>query len=283
MKLLVTGADGQVGRCLVEAGQARGVSVVALGRAGLDITVPESIIAATRAEVPDLIINAAAYTAVDKAESEPGIAHNINAIGAGNVAHVAHQYGVPVIHISTDYVFDGCKASAYLETDATEPLNVYGRSKLEGERMVAAAAKRHLIVRTAWVHSPFGSNFVKTMLRLSATRPQLGVVDDQYGTPTYAPHLAAAILDVALRIRGAGSRFDGWGIYHACGSGETTWCGLAREVFDVSARLSGPFAGVRPGPASACATPARRRAGSRRSCARLESGFGRSVPGWRVS
>jgi len=282
VKLLVTGAEGQVAKCLQEAGAAvRGLNVVAVGRPRLDITAPASVLDAVSALRPDVIVNAAAYTAVDRAESEPGIAHLVNAAGAGNVARAAHQAGVPVIHISTDYVFDGSKTSAYSESDAVGPISVYGRSKLDGERLVEEAAVRHVILRTAWVYSPFGNNFVKTMLRLASQRPELGVVDDQYGSPTYAPHLAAAILDIAQQVSKAGDGGGAWGIYHACGAGETTWCGLAREVFQVSARLGGPHADVKPIATSDYPTAARRPANSRLSGEKLRAVFGVALPDWR--
>jgi dTDP-4-dehydrorhamnose reductase len=282
VKLLVAGAEGQVAKCLVEAGVASGVDVTVLGRPRLDIKAPASIADAVKSLHPDVVVNAAAYTAVDKAESELGIAHDVNALGAGNVARAAHEAGVPVIHISTDYVFDGCKASAYTESDPVGPTSVYGQSKLEGERLVAAVAPRHVIVRTAWVHSPFGHNFVKTMLKLARARPEIGVVDDQHGSPTYAPHLAAAILDVARQVNGLGDASDVWGVYHACGTGETTWCGLAREVFSVSARMGGQFAQVNPVATADYPTAARRPANSRLSCEKLRTVFGVSLPDWRV-
>lgn len=281
VKLLVTGAEGQVAKCLVAAGMAAGMDVTALGRPRLDITVPASIADAVKSLQPDAIVNAAAYTAVDKAESEPDVAHAVNAIGAENVARAAYEAGIPVVHISTDYVFDGCKVSAYAESDAVGPTSVYGKSKLDGERLVAAAAPRHIIVRTAWVHSPFGHNFVKTMLRLAQTRAEIGVVDDQFGSPTYAPHLAAALLDVVRQLNAPGDAGGVWGVYHACGTGETTWCGLAREVFDVSARLGGLQTIVKPVATSDYPTAARRPANSRLSCEKLRAVFGVSLPDWR--
>lgn len=282
VKLLVTGAEGQLARCIIEAGATCGVEVVALGRPKLDITVPARILAALNTVRPDVIVNAAAYTAVDKAESEPHIAHAVNAIGAGNVARAADLAGVPIIHISTDYVFDGRKESAYSEIDDVGPASAYGRSKLEGERLVAEATSRHVIVRTAWVHSPFGHNFVKTMLKLAAQRPQINVVDDQLGSPTYAPHLAVAIIDVARQVNnGAGDSGQTWGTYHACGRGETTWCGLAREVFEISAQAGGPAAQVNPIATSDYPTPASRPANSRLSCDKLKAVFGVALPDWR--
>ncbi len=279
VRVLVAGAEGQVAKSLFEAGNGRGCAVLALEPPALDITRPETIACAVRGHAPDVIVNAAAYTAVDKAESEPELAHLVNAVGAGNVAHAANEVGVPVIHISTDYVFDGGKPVPYVETDATGPVSVYGRTKFAGEEAVAAANTRHLILRTAWVYSPFGSNFVKTMLRLAETRDELGVVNDQIGSPTYAPHLAEAILDVAKQSKGR--RDDGdWGIYNATGAGETTWYGLAREVFRLSAAAGAPSAKVNPISTSAYPTPARRPANSRLAGDKLRRVFGVQLPHW---
>lgn len=282
VNVLVTGAEGQVARCLAEAAEACGCSVVAMGRPELDITRSETIAGAIAARRPDVIVNAAAYTAVDKAESEPEQAHLVNATGAGNVARAAHEAGIPVIHISTDYVYDGGKDGIYVETDATAPVNTYGRTKLAGEQAVAEATSRHIILRTSWVHSPFGNNFVKTMLRLAATRGELGVVEDQSGCPTYAPHLAVAILGIAKALHESGVREERWGIYNACGSGETTWAGLAREAFRISAEIGGPHALVKPITTAQYPTPARRPQNSRLSCMKLQQNFGVALPDWRV-
>ncbi|TIM17034.1 MAG: dTDP-4-dehydrorhamnose reductase, partial [Mesorhizobium sp.] len=185
MRLVVTGRDGQVAASLLEAGPAAaGVEVIAIGRPQLDLARPDTVIEAIAAAKPDIVVSAAAYTAVDQAEDEPDLAFAVNAVGAGKVAQAASRLGVPVIHLSTDYVFDGTKDAAYVETDATAPRSVYGASKLAGEQAVASANPHHLILRTAWVYSPFGKNFVKTMLRLAADRDEIAVVADQWGNPT---------------------------------------------------------------------------------------------------
>lgn len=280
MKVLVTGAEGQLAKSLIEAAAGSGVRLAAFGRPQIDVTIEESIAQRVREIGPDVVINAAAYTAVDKAESDVEAAFAVNAMGAGNVARVAARAGLPVIHISTDYVFDGRKDGVYLETDATGPLNVYGRSKLAGELVVAASNTRHLIVRTSWVHSPFGNNFVKTMLRLAETRHRISVVDDQHGSPSYSLHLADAILDMGRQVLERGEPEDRWGLYHMCGAGETTWCGLAREVFAVWGAHGGRCASVDPIPTSSYPTPARRPANSRFSCGRLQRAFGLELPEW---
>lgn len=281
MKVLVTGREGQLARGLLEAAEGAAVEVVAIGRPELDLADEKSVAAAIASERPDIVVNAAAYTAVDKAETEPAIAHAVNALGAEHVAKACAANAMPIIHISTDYVFDGTKDGPYVEDDPTAPINVYGRTKLEGEQRVANACERHLILRTAWVHSPWGANFVKTMLRLATTRPSIDVVDDQQGSPTYAPHLAAIVLAIAARIAAdpAGMR---WGVYHAVGAGETTWFGFAREVFRHAAEYGLPAVDVAPIAAAAYPTPARRPANSRLNCDRLRLSLGFQVPDWRI-
>ncbi len=282
MKVLVTGARGQVAQSLVVAARSRPIEIIALGRSMLDITRPETIADGMREVRPDLVINAAAYTAVDKAETEPDAAHLVNAVGAGNVASAAHEAGVPIIHISTDYVFDGTRGSPYVETDQTAPTSVYGRTKLEGERKVAKVCPHHLILRTAWVHSPFGHNFVKTMLRLAETRSELGVVDDQVGSPTYAPHLAEAIIQIARAIAEREPDKFPWGVYHVTGRGETTWCGLARAIFEQSKLRGGPIAHIKAISTADYPTPARRPANSRLDVGLLQKTFGVALPEWQV-
>jgi dTDP-4-dehydrorhamnose reductase len=247
LRLLVTGRTGQLAQSLLEAAAQRDLEVAAFGRPDLDLTDATSIAAAIDRTGPSIAVNTAAYTAVDKAESELELANAVNARGAGHMAEACERRGIPLIHISTDYVFDGEKARPYTEDDAPNPMSVYGRSKLEGERRVAAGCSRHIILRTAWVYSPFGHNFVKTMLRLAASRPEVAVVDDQAGSPTYAPHLADAIVSIAVHALD-GSQRGGrlWGTYHAVGQGEATWCAFAREIFHCSAALGGPSANVRP-------------------------------------
>ncbi len=279
MRILVAGSEGQLARSLRALSPPRGTEIIAVGRPDLDLLVPSTIEAAFDAARPDLVVNAAAYTAVDKAESEPEAALAVNAAGAEALALQCATRSLPIIHVSTDYVFDGSKPSAYREADPVSPLGAYGRSKLEGERRVAAACPQHVILRTAWVFSPYGQNFVKTMLRLAESRPEISVVDDQIGSPTYAPHLAAAILEVARSL--ARPEAVTWGIYHAAGSGEATWCGLAREALGVSERLGGPTATVRAITTAEYPTPARRPANSRLDCTRLKAAFGVEMPPWR--
>jgi dTDP-4-dehydrorhamnose reductase len=280
VKLLVTGRDGQLARGVLETAGAN-VQVVAIGRPELDLADEKSVIAAVARERPDIVVNAAAYTAVDKAETEPAVAYAVNTLGAQHVAKACAAHALPIIHISTDYVFDGTKPGPYLEGDPTAPINVYGRTKLEGEQRVAKACERHLILRTAWVHSPWGVNFVKTMLRLAAARPNIGVVDDQMGSPTYAPHLAAIVLAIAARVSAdpAGVR---WGVYHAVSGGETTWFGFAREVFRHAAEQGLPVAELSAIATAAYPTPARRPANSRLNCDRLRLSLGLELPDWRV-
>jgi dTDP-4-dehydrorhamnose reductase len=193
-RLLVTGLKGQVARCLLERGALNETfEIIAIGRPDLDLTKPNGIYGAVTAAKPDVIVSAAAYTAVDQAESEPELAHMINAVSAGKLATAAAKLNVPIVHLSTDYVFDGTKDSPYLEIDPVAPLGVYGRSKLLGEEAVAAATPNHAIVRTAWVYSPYGQNFLKTMLRLAESRDVVSVVSDQYGNPTAAHDIADGI------------------------------------------------------------------------------------------
>ena len=282
MRLLITGWQGQLARSLAEAATRRSeITALSIGRPALDLCARPSILRTLADNSPDLIVNTAAYTAADKAESERDAAFALNRDGAGLLAEAAAARNIPIIHVSTDYVYDGAKTAPYVETDATAPLNVYGASKLAGEQVVAAANPRHVILRTAWVHSPFGQNFVKTMLRLAETRPKLNVVADQLGNPTYAPHLAEAILDIALQLRGLAAGDPKFGLYHATGSGETSWHGLASAVFERSRRLGGPAAEVAPIPATDYPTPAKRPGNSRLDCSRLKNQFGVALPAWQ--
>ncbi|MER9584687.1 dTDP-4-dehydrorhamnose reductase [Mesorhizobium sp. M0276] len=283
MRLVVTGREGQVAASLLEAGQGRtGVEVIAIGRPELDLAKPDTLIEAIAAGKPDIVVSAAAYTAVDQAEDEPDLAFAVNAVGAGKVAEAARRLGVPVIHLSTDYVFDGSKDSAYVETDATAPASVYGASKLAGEQVVAAANPHHLILRTAWVYSPFGKNFVKTMLRLAADRDEIAVVADQWGNPTSALDIADAILHAAAQLNGDKS-FGAPGTYHLAGTGEANWSGFARHILDTSRVSGGPWARVRDIATMDYPTKARRPSNSRLSSAKFASVFGWNAPDWRQS
>ena len=280
MRLVVTGHEGQVATALAKTGAMQDVQVVRLGRPELDLERPETIAPALQAARPDVVVSAAAYTAVDQAEYEPQRARQVNAISPGVLAQVAAHLGVPIVHLSTDYVFDGTKPSPYVETDPTGPMTVYGATKLEGEQTVAAANPRHGIVRTAWVYAPYGKNFVRTMLRLAETREEVGVVADQFGCPSYAPDIAAGILQIAQTlVRGKGDP----GIYHMAGGGETSWAGFAAAVFEGSARRGGPAARVKPIASSDYPTPAARPANSRLDCNRLLTAYGVALPNWRRS
>jgi dTDP-4-dehydrorhamnose reductase len=255
-----------------------------VGRPALDLAINNDgvVHAALDAVRPDVIVNAAAHTAVDKAESERDIAFAINAVGAGAVARAAARIGVPLVHISTDYVFAGDKAEPYVESDPTGPTGVYGASKLAGEEAVLASGADVAILRTAWVYSPFGVNFVKTMLRLAEARDEVGVVGDQYGNPTSALDLADAVIAVAQHlVDGRDVRHRG--IFHAAGNGEGTWADLAEIVFAASASNGGPSAHVKHIATVDYPTPARRPSNSRLNCTALFDRHGVSLPDWRVS
>lgn len=280
MKIFVTGREGQVARSLAEASHP-GVEIVFAGRPEFDLEVPDTVMSAIRSARPDVVVSAAAYTAVDRAEDEPERAFAVNATGAGIVAAASAEVGAAIIHLSTDYVFSGDKQGDYDETDETGPRSVYGRSKLAGEHAVAAANPRHAILRTAWVYSPFGRNFVKTMLGLAADRDSIRVVADQWGNPTSAADLAQGILRVA-RALPADDR-SRYGIFHLAGRGSTNWSGLARHVFAESRKRGGPFAEVEDIGTQDFPTRARRPANSRLSCVRLEQVFGWRPPDWQES
>jgi dTDP-4-dehydrorhamnose reductase len=275
MRVLVTGRNGQVATSLIEkAPMFPGVEVVAAGRPELDLEDAASVHRAFAAARPNVVVNAAAYTAVDKAEQEPARAFAVNRDGAATAAATAAALGVPFIHLSTDYVYPGDKPSPYVESDTPGPLGVYGRSKLEGELAVRAAHPSPLILRTSWVYSPFGANFVKTMLRLAKDRPVLSVVDDQAGNPTSALDIADAILRILPTLTTGGT-------YHLCGSGDVTWFGFAREIFAASAALGGPRPELKAISTAEYPTPARRPSNSRMSTAAFEARFGFRLRPWQ--
>ena len=281
--ILIFGERGQVATALARVYAARRDSVRCVGRATADIA-DRAAVDATVAQVsPGLVINAAAYTAVDKAEDEESAAVHVNRDGAAHVAEAAARSGAPVIHVSTDYVFDGTKAVPYVETDPPNPLGAYGRSKLAGEAAVAAAAPWHAIVRTSWVCGPDGSNFLKTMLRLAGQRPEIGVVDDQWGAPTFAADLAAAIARIGDTLLAAPDPARLAGVYHASGTGETTWCRFARAIMAGAERHGLPSCRVNAITTADYPTRARRPANSRLDCGKLARVFGVRLPDWESS
>lgn len=281
MRIAVTGKVGQVVTALIErAGE--GVTIVPMGRPELDLADAATIAPAIAAARADVVVSAAAYTAVDKAEGDVEAAFAVNATGPGAVAAAAAELGIPVIHISTDYVFDGTKPAPYVESDPVAPLGVYGASKRMGEQAVLAAAPDAVILRTAWVYSPFGANFVKTVLRLAATRDDLGVVGDQVGNPTSALDIADTVLAVARRLHAAPAQAPR-GIFHMTGSGEGSWADLAKAIFAASAAAGGPSAHVRAITTAEYPTPAARPANSRLDGSRLEQAYGLRLPDWRAS
>jgi len=280
--ILVAGKTGQLARCLVAAARRRATALVSVGRPELDLARPAALAQVIEAHAPRAIINAAAYTAVDKAEAEPALAMAVNRDGARALADAAARLGVPFIHVSTDYVFDGRKDASYREEDAPVALGIYGRSKLEGEAAVADAYSAGVILRTSWVYSPFGQNFVTTMLRLAATREKVGVVDDQHGAPTGAPDLAHAILDL-IGLAGAARDRDTGGIYHLAAAGETTWYGFAEAIFSGWARRGHRVPMLEPITTAQYPTAARRPANSRLDCSKIARVFGLRLPPWQKS
>jgi len=277
LKILISGQQGQVSRELqARLGDLGQLHV--LGRDQLDLAHPERIAERVRAIAPDLIINAAAHTAVDQAESEPELAYAINATAPGIFAEEAARLGVPLIHYSTDYVFDGSKAGRYTEDDATNPLGVYGSSKLAGEQAIAAAGGQHLILRTSWVYSTHGRNFLLTMQRLLQEKPELRVVADQIGAPTWAGTIADSTRQLIERWQAG--QAGAWGVYPLTAQGETSWFGFAQAIGEQLKAQGKPCANLVPIPSSDYPTPARRPLNSRLDCSRLQREWNVSQPDW---
>ncbi|WP_374396723.1 dTDP-4-dehydrorhamnose reductase [Sphingopyxis sp.] len=275
LPLLITGANGQVGGAAARLARERGVACETPSRAALDLADAASIHRYMDGTRWRAILNCAAYTAVDRAESEPVLAHAVNAVAPGILADHAARQDCPIVHVSTDYVFDGTKAEPYVETDPVAPLGVYGASKAAGEDAVRAAAPAsHVIVRTAWVLSAGGANFLNTMLRLGAERDQLGVVADQHGCPTNADDLADALLAILDRDRAPGT-------WHAVNGGETTWHGLACHIFGRAAAAGLKVPEVRAIATADYPTPARRPANSRLATGKLHDDFGLTLRPWQ--
>ena len=282
MRILLTGANGQVGRELSSCGGQRGLEILALDRSDLDITDPVSVGREVNRSGVSLVVNAVGYTAVDQAESEPELAFAVNRDGPTYLASACEKAGIPLVHISTDYVFDGQKQGAYLETDPVSPLSVYGKSKAAGEVEVREHLKEHLILRTGWLYGVHGHNFVKTMLRLGREREKVQVVTDQYGCPTYAADLAETILRIAAKL--LDGRQVHWGTYHYCGKGVTSWHGFAEAIFNL-ARKYVPLK-VKQTEAITTAeypTAAKRPANSVLDCSLFRSHFGFAPKPWNES
>lgn len=280
MRILLTGKNGQVGWELARALAPLG-EVVAFGREELDLAVPDRIVSAVRTVRPDVIANAAAYTAVDRAESEPDAAHTINAVAAGILAEEARRAGALLLHYSTDYVFDGTKNAPYVEEDPPNPLNAYGRSKLAGEHTIRAAGTPHLILRTSWVYAARGKNFFMTVLRLLREKSPLRIVSDQIGAPTSAGALADATAEL-LRRYDASALGEMSGTYHATAGGSTSWYGFATQIAHLERATLPEMPSIVPIASSEYPVPASRPKNSRLSNEKLLRCFGVKLPPWEV-
>ena len=279
--ILLSGAGGQVGYELSRLAAERKCALIGLTRQQLDIGDAEAVERIVTQFQPALVINAAAYTAVDKAEQDIEAARRANRQGPANLAATCQAHHIPLIHLSTDYVFDGNKTGAYNEEDPVAPTGVYGRSKWEGEEAVRARLAQHLIIRVSWVFGPHGNNFVKTMLRLAAERDELRVVADQHGCPTSATHIARALLILAGKIR-QGVDIT-WGTYHFCGMPETTWHGFAETIIKEAVKLNllDHAIPVHPITTSDYPTPARRPQNSVLDCRKIMKTFDLKLPSWQ--
>ncbi len=281
MRIAVTGSMGQVATSLIDRAGPE-FEIILLGRRVFLLEDRKAVLAGLKSARPDVVINAAAYTAVDRAEAEESVALAVNGEGAGHVAEAADQIGAPLLQLSTDYVFDGTLDRPYREDDPTGPRSAYGRSKLIGERLVAERCANSAILRTAWLYSPYGANFVRTMLSLNETRDEVSVVADQRGNPTSALDLAAALLAVAARVRGDSS--PGLrGVFHMTGSGEATWADFAEAIFAEAAARGRRPTRVKRITTADYPTPARRPANSRLDNEKLRRAYGLELPDWRTS
>lgn len=282
MKILVTGGGGQVGSELNKIGLAQGFKICAPTHAEMDISNRMEVSRWVDEHQPEMVINAAAYTKVDLAETEIETANQINRDGVRVLADVCKLTDVPLLHLSTDYVFDGTKAGAYEETDKTCPTSVYGRSKLEGENAVRESLDQHIIIRTAWVFAATGQNFVRTMLRLGRDRDELSVVDDQWGAPTWAGDIARTCLDISRQVQSGGDQC--WGIYHYTGQPSINWHGFAKAIFDEALELGllekAPM--LRSISSDAYKTPVKRPENSVLNCSKIKRVFGIGQADWRI-
>ena len=281
--ILVIGAKGQLGRELVGQGEKLKGSVIGVDVDELDITNQTAIRDFFKEQTFSVVINAAAYTAVDQAEKEPELVFAANSEGPHNLAMLCHEKSIPLIHISTDYVFDGLKLGAYNEDDLPSPVGIYANSKAEGEKRVAMASKRHIVIRTAWLYGIHGNNFVKTMLRLGREKTEIKVVNDQYGCPTNAAELAAAILTICRKVH-ENDIFDAWGVYHYCDEGETTWYGFAETIFKMASGYETlVIQNLIPITTQEYPTPVKRPPNSVLSCDKIQRIFGIQRKPWEES
>ncbi len=280
--VLVIGANGQVARALAWRSHQVPFKLVCSGRGSLDITAPASLEAEFRRVAPSLVINAAAYTAVDRAESEPAMAFAVNAHGPADLAGLCRDFGVPLVHLSTDYVFDGTGRRPYLETDAIAPLGIYGASKAAGEEAIRRLWPQHIILRTAWVYGNDGHNFANTMLRLGTERSELSIVDDQIGSPTWAQDIADAVLRLVSPLLSHEPDAH-WGTYHLTNEGHTSWYGFAAEIFRIAREAGKATPALRAIATAEYPTAARRPAYSVLDTAKIHTAFGIRLPQWQVS
>ena len=282
-RILIIGAKGQLGRELDSQGENLKGDVIGIDVDELDIANQSAVQAYFQKQKLSVVVNAAAYTAVDHAEKESSTAFAVNSEGPHNLAMLCHEKSIPLVHISTDYVFDGLKHGAYREDDTPSPVGVYAQSKAEGELCVAKATRQYIIIRTAWLYGVHGNNFVKTMLRLGRERTALKVVNDQHGSPTNAAELAAAILTICQKIHGS-DNFDAWGVYHFCDKGETTWYGFAEKIFNIASRHEKlALQELIPITTQEYVTPVKRPPNSVLSCDKIQRTFGIKRKPWEKS
>jgi dTDP-4-dehydrorhamnose reductase len=281
-RVLVTGSEGMLARDLLDELESHGISALGMNRSKMDITSYRDTRAAIALVKPQIVVNCAAYSKVDGAESEAELAFPVNRDGPSHLAGICRDMGVALIHISTDYVFDGAANHPYEENDAVNPINTYGRSKWEGEEAIRSRLADHLIVRTSWLFGSHGSNFVKTILRLAKSRHELRVVADQHGCPTSTVDLSRALAEIIRRILD-NPQSIGWGTYHFCGKGETSWHGFARAILEIAGEREA-FEAKRVIPITTAdyPTPARRPAWSVLDCSKIRSGFGITPRSWRL-
>lgn len=284
MKILITGAQGQVGKELTQIANDKGYDVIAANRSELDITQERDVAEYINKQQPDIVINAAAYTSVDKGENEQGLAFAINRNGAKNLALTCKELNIPLLHISTDYVFDGSKLDAYSEKDTVSPLGIYGESKWQGEEAIRQILDNHIILRVAWVFGAQGNNFVKTMLRLGIERDELNIVADQYGGPSPAKDIAQTLIILVKQYQQQNKTLA-WGTYHYCGNPKTSWYDFAKEIFNQAYEMGILENKVKVNPITTAEYPtvAKRPANSMLNCEKLETTFQIRMPDWSVA